>query len=128
MARLAPPLLTPYILNEYVEGETLEPYCDGRKSLSWRDIQRIGIEVLEALEALHPRIREFEAYREQAQKRSLSTEECEEYQRLKDQVQNGILHRDIKPANILLELPSHSAKLIDFNIASKLAAAQGRAG
>ena len=33
MARLAPPLQTPYILNEYVEGETLEPYCDGRKSL-----------------------------------------------------------------------------------------------
>ncbi|MGI9067084.1 MAG: methylation-associated defense system protein kinase MAD6, partial [Pyrinomonadaceae bacterium] len=128
MGRLAPPLLTPYILTEYVEGETLEPYCDGRKSLSWRDIQRIGMEVLEALEAFHPRIREFEAYREEAQKRSLSAQEFEEYQRLGEQVQNGILHRDIKPANILLELPSHSAKLIDFNIASKLAVAQGRAG
>ncbi len=128
MARLAPPLQTPYILNEFVEGETLEAYCDGRKSLSWRDIQRIGMQVLQALEALHPRVREFEDFREQMQKRSLTAEEFEEYQRLGQQMQNGILHRDIKPANILLELPSHSAKLIDFNIASKLAGAQGRAG
>jgi len=128
MARLAPPLLTPYILNEYVEGETLEPYCDGRKSLSWRDIQRIGLQVLEALNALHPRNRELENFREQMQKRSLTAEEFEEYQRLNEQVQNGILHRDIKPANILLELPSHKPKLIDFNIASRLALAQGRAG
>jgi len=54
-ARLAPPLVTPYILNEYVEGETLEPYCDGRKSLSWKDIQKIGLQILEALDALHPK-------------------------------------------------------------------------
>ena len=128
MARLAPPLQTPYILNEYVEGETLEAYCDGRKSLSWTDIQRIGMQVLQVLEALHPRVREFEEFRQQIQKRTLSAEEFDEYQRLGEQVQNGILHRDIKPANILLELPSHSAKLIDFNIASKLAGAQGRAG
>ena len=128
MARLAPPLQTPYILNEYIEGETLEAYCDGRKNLSWRDIQRIGVQVLDALEALHPRIREFEEFRAQIQKRSLSEQEFEEYQRLGEQMQQGILHRDIKPANILLELPSHSAKLIDFNIASQLAVAQGRAG
>ena len=70
MARLAPPLQTPYILNEYVEGETLEAYCDGRKSLSWTDIQRIGMQVLQALEALHPRVREFEEFRQQIQKRT----------------------------------------------------------
>ena len=128
MARLAPPLLTPYILNEYVEGETLEPHCDGRKGLSWKDIQRIGLQVLGALDALHPRTREFESFREQMQKRSLTEEEFPEYQRLSEQMQNGILHRDIKPANILLELPSHKPKLIDFNIASRLAGAQGRAG
>jgi serine/threonine protein kinase len=128
MARLAPPLVTPYILNEYVEGETLEPYCDGRKSLSWKDIQKIGLQILEALDALHPKTREFESFREQMQKRSLTAEEFAEYQRLGEQMQNGILHRDIKPANILLELPSHKPKLIDFNIASRLAEAQGRAG
>lgn len=128
MARLAPPLQTPYILNEYIEGETLEPYCDGRKSLSWTDIQGIGVQILDALEALHPRTREYVAYREKMQKKSLTDEEFEAYQLLKEQVSNGILHRDIKPANILLELPSHKAKLIDFNIASKLAEAQGRGG
>ena len=126
MARLAPPLVTPYILNEYVEGETLEPYCDGRKSLSWKDIQKIGLQILDALDALHPKTREFEGFREQMQKRSLTAEEFAEYQRLGEQMQNGILHRDIKPANILLELPSHKPKLIDFNIASRLAEAQGR--
>src|SRR3954454_542974 len=42
---------------------------------------------------------------------------------------NGcILHRDIKPANILLELPSHRPKLIDFNIASQLLHATGQGG
>lgn len=128
MARLAPPLQTPYILNEYVDGETLEAYCDGRKSLSWSDIQRIGVEVLQAVEALHPRVYEFEEFRRRHQMQSLTSEEFAEYQRLSEQMQNGILHRDIKPANILLELPTHSAKLIDFNIASKLAAAEGKAG
>jgi serine/threonine protein kinase len=40
----------------------------------------------------------------------------------------GILHRDVKPANILLELPSHRPKLIDFNIASQLIHATGQGG
>lgn len=128
MARLAPPRMTPYILNEYVEGETLEAYCDGRKRLSWREIKRIGLQLLGALEAFHPQVREFEEYRELMSRRTLSPEEFEEYQRLMDKMQNGILHRDIKPANILLELPSYTAKLIDFNIASKLAGAEGRGG
>lgn len=37
-----------------------------------------------------------------------------------------ILHRDIKPANILLELPSHRPKLIDFNISSPVRDATGQ--
>jgi serine/threonine protein kinase len=40
----------------------------------------------------------------------------------------GIYHRDIKPANIMLELPSHRPKLIDFNIAAKARRGEGRAG
>ena len=35
MARLAPPDRRPYILSEYIEGETLEPYCKGDKRLTW---------------------------------------------------------------------------------------------
>lgn len=44
----------PYIISEYVEGETLEAYCDGRKALPWSEIQRLGGELLDALAAIHP--------------------------------------------------------------------------
>ncbi|NNC16693.1 protein kinase [Corallococcus exiguus] len=95
MARLAPPNDVPYVLYEYIDGETLEPYCDGRKRLAWSDIQRIGTELLDGLEAMHER---------------------------------KVLHRDIKPANILLQLPTHRPKLIDFNISASMASAKGAAG
>ena len=64
------------------------------------------MQVLHAPGSLNPRVREFDEFRQQIQKRSLTPEEFEQYQRLGEQMQNGILHRDIKPANILLELPS----------------------
>lgn len=95
MDRLSPPLEHPYIVSEFVKGETLEPYCADERRLAWSDIKRIGLEVLDALEALH---------------------------------KHGIYHRDIKPPNIMLELPSHQPKLIDFNIAAKASEAKGRAG
>lgn len=95
MDRLGPPLEHPYIVSEFVKGETLEPYCADERRLAWSDIKRIGLELLDALEALH---------------------------------EHGIYHRDIKPPNIMLELPSHRPKLIDFNIAAKASEAQGRAG
>ncbi|RKH73127.1 hypothetical protein D7X96_03500 [Corallococcus interemptor] len=95
MARLAPPNDVPYVLYEYIDGETLEAYCDGRKRLAWSDIQRIGTELLDGLEAMHGR---------------------------------QVLHRDIKPANILLQLPTHRVKLIDFNISASIGSAKGAAG
>lgn len=95
MDRLGPPLDHPYIVSEFVQGETLESYCADEKRLAWTDIKRIGLELLDALEALH---------------------------------EHSIYHRDIKPPNIMLELPSHRPKLIDFNIAAKANEAQGRAG
>lgn len=95
MDRLGPPLDHPYIVSEFVKGETLEPYCADERRLAWSDIKRIGIELLDALEALHD---------------------------------HGIYHRDIKPPNVMLELPSHRPKLIDFNIAAKASEAKGRAG
>jgi serine/threonine protein kinase len=95
MDRLGPPLNHPYIVSEFIKGETLEPYCADERRLAWADIKRIGIELLDALEALH---------------------------------QHDIYHRDIKPPNVMLELPSHRPKLIDFNIAAQASEAQGRAG
>lgn len=95
MDRLGPPLGHPYIVSEFIDGETLEPYCADERRLAWADIKRIGIELLDALEALHA---------------------------------NEIYHRDIKPPNVMLALPSHRPKLIDFNIASLANKAQGRAG
>jgi len=95
MDRLAPPAQTPYVLYEFIDGETIEPYCDGRKRFAWGDIKRIATEALDALRVMH---------------------------------EAGIIHRDIKPANILLELPSHKVKLIDFNIATFLGDSSGKAG
>ena len=128
MERLAPPHNTMYILNEYVDGETLVPYCKGDKRLAWADIQRIGAELLDALDAMHPRTRQLQALREKLAGGSITDEEYREYQRLQQEVSEGILHRDIKPANILLELPSHRPKLIDFNIATQLIHATGQGG
>src|SRR4029079_15338904 len=37
MERLDPPDRLPCLLTEFIYGETLEAYCDGRKQLSWTD-------------------------------------------------------------------------------------------
>ena len=95
MARLGPPLDYPYIVSEFVKGETLEPYCADERRLAWSDIKSIGVQLLDALESLH---------------------------------NNDVYHRDIKPPNVMLELPSHRPKLIDFNIAAKASEAKGKAG
>jgi serine/threonine protein kinase len=115
MDRLPPPHGTLYILSEYVDGETLEPYCDGRKRLSWSEVREVGLKLLGALAALHGDPLDDLAVRNGS----------------RDSVRDPahvFLHRDIKPANILLELPAGTPKLIDFNIAAPLAEATGRAG
>ena len=101
LGRLSPPLSSPFVLSEFVDGEPLTDYCDGKKSLAWADIRQIGMKLLDGLEAIHPRV---------------------------GGTGDGFLHRDIKPANIILQLPSHDPKLIDFNLATKMADASGFGG
>lgn len=131
MARLSPPDGRPFILSEYIDGEELEPYCTGEKRLAWGDIRKIGGQLLDALGAMHPDAEALEAIetmREQMSGKSVTEEEWEEFNAKRWLVAEGILHRDIKPANILLALPSHNVKLIDFNIASTLGDATGHGG
>lgn len=130
LGRTAPPASVPYILSEYVDGEPLDAYCDGRKTLPWTDIRRIGLELLAALQAIHPRPDDLMALQQlrECPQESLSETERLRLEHLQLRENTSILHRDIKPANILLELPNHRAKLIDFNIATTQADAAGRGG
>jgi len=120
MSRLAPPVGTPYILSDFVAGETLEPYCDGRKRLALSDVKAIGLKLLDALAALHgdpiP-----------ASEGGLAPWPVTSYDSVGDSG-HVFLHRDIKPANVMLELPSGQPKLIDFNVSARADAATGRGG
>ena len=57
-----------YILSEYVDGETLVPYCKGEKRLAWTDIRRIGAELLDALDAMHPKTRQLRDFTGETQR------------------------------------------------------------
>jgi len=48
MARFGVPLAYPYIVSEFVKGETLEPYCADERRLAWSDIKSIGVQLLDA--------------------------------------------------------------------------------
>src|SRR6185503_16050251 len=88
----------------------------------------IAAQLLDALEAMHPKTTELKRLREKINNGTVTDEEYRHFQQLRESVFQGILHRDIKPANILLELPSHRPKLIDFNIAAPLGEASGQGG
>jgi serine/threonine protein kinase len=118
MERLDPPDRLPCLLTEFVEGETLEAYCDGRKRLSWTDIKRIGLEILDALIAIHPDEAEYARLRKIAERGEIDETQYEALMGAKERAQRGLFHRDLKPANVMLAMPDHRAVVIDFNIAS----------
>jgi serine/threonine protein kinase len=126
MERLDPPERLPCLLTEFVDGETLDPYCDGRKQLPWTDIKRIGLELLDALIAIHPDEAEYQRLKDLA-KGDLEEQQYEALMAAKERAECGLFHRDMKPANVMLAMPDHRAVLIDFNIAS-LASDQQAAG
>jgi serine/threonine protein kinase len=119
---------TPFLISELVDGETLEDYCNGKKRLPWTDIQSIGIQLLDALAAMHPDPEELERIRAVMRTRSLREDEVEVFYAAQERAETGIFHRDIKPANLMLEMPSHRPKLIDFNIAAQATEVTGLGG
>ncbi|MGK4008382.1 protein kinase [Sorangium sp. So ce1036] len=124
--RLRQPPHTPYVLTEYVEGETLEAYCSGRKVLHLRDVRDVGLKLLSALAAIHPDVDRIEALKERLRAGEADESEYDELGWLEQK--GGILHRDIKPANIMLAMPEREPKFIDFNIAARLDEAKGFGG
>lgn len=118
MDRLDPPERLPCLLTEFIDGETLEAYCDGRKELPWTDIKRIGDELMSALEALHPNTEEYARLTKLAENGEIDDEMYEALMGAKERAKVGLFHRDLKPANVMLAMPDHRAVLIDFNIAS----------
>ena len=118
MERLDPPDRLPCLLTEFIDGETLEAYCAGRKRLPWTDIKRIGLELLGALIAMHPDEGEYERLKKIASQGELDEAQYEALMVAKERAERGLFHRDLKPANVMLAMPDHRAVLIDFNISS----------
>jgi hypothetical protein len=117
MERLDPPDRLPCLLTEFIEGETLEAYCAGRKRLPWTDIKRVGLELLDALIAIHPDKAEYQRLKALAEG-SIDEDQYEALMAARERAERGLFHRDLKPANVMLAMPNHRAVLIDFNIAS----------
>lgn len=100
-----------FMLSELLEGEPLDIFVSKEQFLSNAAIARVGSELLDALEAIHPNTSRLQELAD----RTLSDEEAREYLELKSQ---GFVHRDIKPSNLMLT--SDGLKLVDFNIASRV--------
>lgn len=105
------------IAQELVEGCSLDSYCaQGKDRLELPDVIDCVIQILDALEAIHPnveRIAELEALQ-----RDAGALDLDDFHELQDLKSKGVIHRDIKPQNIRRR-PDGVVKLIDFGIASQ---------
>lgn len=104
-----------YLIMEYVEGELLAAYSDGKKQLRDREAIDVALDVLGALEAIHPNSERLAELDQKKRDDQLSADEYDELMRMSE---NALVHRDIKPQNIMLT--RNGAKLLDFNIASRV--------
>src|SRR5215471_6907906 len=103
-----------YLITEFIDGEPLDEFATGKRSLRDREAVDIALDLLDALAAFHPdaaRLEQLEAKRSQG---DLPEAESHEWTELTG---TGLIHRDIKPRNVMLTRTG--AKLLDFNIASR---------
>lgn len=103
-----------YLLSEYVDGTELTRYTLPGNLLPRQKAIEAVLELLSALEYLHPDTERLEELRKKMQEGEVDQKEYDEYSRLNE---HGLIHRDIKPSNVVLS--SQGIKLIDFNISSR---------
>ena len=104
-----------YLILEYVQGELAADYATGKKQMPDRQAVDLALDVLKALEAIHPDSARLDELDEKKRTGELSESE---YDELMSMSENALVHRDIKPNNIMIT--RSGAKLLDFNIASRV--------